>query len=497
MALNIEFVEKPSSSSEILIVPVGSDKQFTLPDGMLKAETIESIKYNLESDPKFKGKPGETFSVPLPKGEAYRSVIFAGFQTDAKDIRPTAVIAAEAGGKLYPALKNAWAKAATFVVTPELLKNEQDRAAGIARIGFGLTRESYEFKKYKDEPKDKKDAPVKLETVEFVTPKAKDATEAYKPLKALAGGVFFARDLVYTAPNDLYPESFAKIIKEGEKKGLKVEIFDTKALEKMGANGIISVGKGSANPPYMAVMTWKGKNCKETDPLVFVGKGVTFDSGGISIKPAAGMEEMSRDMGGAAAVTGLMDTLASREANEYVVGIVGLAENMPSANAVKPSDVYKSLDGKTVEVLNTDAEGRLVLSDCITYAQKNFKPRLIVDAATLTGACMVALGNRYAGIFVNDDKVLQKLQQAGTATGEKVWHLPLDDEFEAEVKGKNTDLKNMGNGRYGGASTAAAFLKAFIKDDTPWGHVDMAGPGIDKPGYGVELFNNFVEQHEP
>lgn len=501
MALTVDFVEKPSSSSEILIVPVGSDKKFTLPDGILKQETIDSIKYNLEADPKFKGKPGETFSVPLPKGEAYRSVLFAGFQTGSKDVRPTSVTAAEAGGKLYPALKNAWARAATFVVTPELLANEQDRAVGIARIASGMDLASYGFDEvYKLPLKDKADGPIKLESVEFVTPKAGDVKKEYAPLKAVAEGVFLTRDLANTPPNDLYPETFANRIKaELEPLGVEVTVLDEKELTTMGAGGIMAVGQGSARPPRMVTMRWKGKDAKESQPLAFVGKGVTFDTGGISIKPAAGMEEMKVDMHGAATVVGLMKTLALRGADEHVVGVVGLAENMPSGNAFRPGDIIKTLAGKTVEVLNTDAEGRLVLADCLTHVQNTYNPRTVIDLATLTGAMVVALGSEYTGVFANDEKFWSQMQEASTVTGEKIWRMPLDPAWKKQMESKIADLQNMGvKGRDAGACVAAGFLEHFIDEGRIWSHWDIAGTGMSKEGgtgVGVQTLDELVRTH--
>lgn len=295
MALTVEFLDTPSSSSSLLVVPVGADKKFTLPAGMLKPDTVKFIQHALSASGKFKGKPGETLSVPLPDGETYTSLLFAGFQGDSKDTRPISVSASEAGSKLYPVLKDSWAKVATFVVTPELLAGVKDRTAGVAHIAKGLLLNSYSFEAYKSAPKTKKaEAPVKLEKVQFVSAgkagvKSADLKKGFAPLKAVAEGVFLSRDLANTPPNDLYPESYAKLIeKELKPLGVEVEILDDKALTKMGAGAIMAVGQGSARQPRMVVMRWKGKGAKGKKPLGFVGKGVTFDTGGISLKPAPG-----------------------------------------------------------------------------------------------------------------------------------------------------------------------------------------------------------------
>ncbi|MES1179767.1 MAG: leucyl aminopeptidase, partial [Hyphomicrobium sp.] len=255
----------------------------------------------------------------------------------------------------------------------------------------------------------------------------------------------------------------------------------------------------------VAVLQWHGAKSKRAKPLAFIGKGVVFDTGGISIKPAAGMEDMKGDMGGAACVVGLLHALGERKANVNAVGIIGLVENMPSGSATRPGDIVRAHSGQTVEILNTDAEGRLVLADLISYTQERFKPRLIIDLATLTGAIMVALGKEYAGLFVNDDRLAHDLLEASASTGEKVWRMPLDKAYDKMIESKNADIKNIG-GRWAGACTAAAFLKYFVKD-TPWAHIDVAGTAMDAPkseinpswgsGWGVRLLDRFVaDKHE-
>lgn len=501
MVLCIEFSVSPSKDSEVLVVPVTGEKAFTLPPSIsLKAESLELMRHALSSHKGFKGKVGETMSVRLPKGEAYTSVIFAGFQQSEEDVRPSGVQATEAGSKLYPALGKECVKAATFAVTNEFLVQDLDRDKAIARLAQGMVLSSYKFDTYMTKDTGP-NAPITIEKVEIVGA-GKNAEEAFKPLKAQAEGVFLTRELTNIPPNDLYPESFRKIIEdELAPLGVTIKVLDYDTLVKMGAGGITSVGQGSDRKPCMVIMEWKGKKPKHDKPLAFVGKGVTFDSGGYSIKPAAGMEDMKMDMHGAASVVGLMKTLALRGADEHVVGVVGLAENMVSGGASRPSDIVRLLNGKTMENLNTDAEGRIVLADCLTHVQSEYDPRMIVDIATLTGAMVVALGKEYTGVFANEEKLWQATQQASTVTGEKVWRMPLDAAFREQMKGKKADLQNMGSkGRDAGACTAAAFLENCIDKGRAWSHWDIAGTGMDSKeggtGVAVRSFDELVRNYD-
>ncbi len=372
-----------------------------------------------------------------------------------------------------------------------------------ALIAQGAMLRHYTFKKYltkkpSEEVAQDKDGLRKLIIHVAHPDKAK---AAFQPLKAVVNGVNFARDLVNEPANILGPVELAEKTKALEKLGVEVEIFDVKQMEKMKMGSLLCVGQGSERPSRMAVMVWNGaKGNKKQKPVCFIGKGVIFDTGGISIKPAAGMEDMKGDMGGSAAVVGVMHALAERKANVNAVGLIGCVENMPSGSAVRPGDVVTSMSGQTIEVINTDAEGRLVLADVFTYAQETYKPKLIVDLATLTGAIMIALGKEYAGMFVNDDKLAEELSAASKATGEKIWRMPLDKAFDKMMDSKNADMKNTG-GRWGGSCTAAAFLQRFIKD-TPWAHLDVAGTAMDGAkndintswgsGWGVRLLDRFV-----
>ncbi len=463
----------------------------------------------------FKGKHGDVLSVILPKGAGFDQVLVVGMGAAEK----LDVIAFEnLGGKILTTLKSISTESASLLLDmPKNTKTSEAEAA--SALAAGVRLRDYNFDKYKskDLSGDRKKSKT-LSSVTIVTTASAKAQALFKDEEALAQGVHLARDLVNEVANVLYPQSYAAIIKkELGALGVQVEILDDKKMEKLGFGAHLAVGMGSIRPPRVVIMRWNGtsgatgsgkgaKPSKADAPIAFVGKGVTFDTGGISIKPAAGMEEMKMDMGGSAAVVGLIRALAARKAKVNVVGIVGLAENMPSDRSYRPGDIVKSLSGKTIEVLNTDAEGRLVLCDALTYIQRTDKPKMIVDLATLTGAIMVALGYEYAGAFVNDDKLWSQLSNASTASGEKLWRMPLDEAYREEMKSKVADLQNLGNlGRYGGACSAAGFLEHFIEGKTPWAHLDIAGTAwwkSDKPtvpkggsGFGVRLLYKLVMDH--
>jgi leucyl aminopeptidase len=381
-----------------------------------------------------------------------------------------------------------------------------------ASLAFGALLRHYSFKKYLTKKNgddaasangagEQKQTPDRLARLVVHCADPDKARAAFEAKRALAEGIYLARDLVNEPANVLGPVEFADRVKELERIGLEVEILDVEALTELKMNTLLSVAQGSVRPARVAVMQWHGAKSKRAKPLAFIGKGVVFDTGGISIKPAAGMEDMKGDMGGAACVVGLMYALAERKAPVNAVGIIGIVENMPSGSAIRPGDIVVSMSGQTVENLNTDAEGRLVLADVIWYAQERFKPRLLIDLATLTGAIMVALGKDFAGLFANDDKLADQLIAASKLTGEKIWRMPLDKSYDRLLDSKNADVKNIG-GRWGGACTAAAFIGRFVKKDTPWAHLDIAGTAMDAPkneistswasGWGVQLLDRFV-----
>jgi leucyl aminopeptidase len=369
-----------------------------------------------------------------------------------------------------------------------------------ADFALGLRLRGYRFDKYKTRKKDSEDDTVEAPDFVIGSSHGVAARSAAQQRFAIAEGVELARNLVNEPPNVLFPAEFADRAKTLEKLGVDVETLDEKAMGKLGMNALIGVGRGSARESRLVAMRWNGARSKRTKPIAVVGKGVCFDSGGISIKPSAGMEDMKGDMGGAACVVGLMHALASRKAKVNVVGIVGLVENMPDGDAIRPGDIITSMSGQTIEIVNTDAEGRLVLADALWYAQETYSPRAIIDLATLTGAIIVALGHEAAGLFSNNDELAQRLVAAGEATGEKVWRMPLGSAYDKLIDSKFADMKNTG-GRHGGSITAAQFLQRFVKE-TPWAHLDVAGTAMGSPssdinhswgsGWGVRLLDRLI-----
>ena len=367
-------------------------------------------------------------------------------------------------------------------------------------IGYflhGFKLKSYKFEKYLTK-KEKKNIII------TVTGKNKPSFQDRLRFKSIEDGTFYARDLVSEPGNVLHPDEYARRINSLKKIGLKINIYDEKRLKKLGMNTLLGVGQGSIRGSYLVTMEWKGKN-DNSRPVAFVGKGVCFDTGGISLKPAKFMEDMTYDMAGSATVVGLMKSLALRKAKVNAVGVVGLVENMPGGNAQRPGDIVKSYSGKTVEILNTDAEGRLVLADALTYTEEKYKPKFIVDLATLTGAIIVSLGSEYAGLFSNDDKLSDQLIQSGDQTQEKVWRMPLNKNFDKLIDSKNADMQNINYVGGAGSTTAAQFLQRFILNKTSWAHLDIAGMAFSKyggalnsggaTGYGVRLLNKLVEDY--
>ncbi|MBS0233559.1 MAG: leucyl aminopeptidase [Proteobacteria bacterium] len=452
----------------------------------------------------FKGKYKSSVEILAPAKLGIDRLIVSGV---GKAGTLTEQQAVDLGGAVLAAIQARKTNSASVIVDIEGSETlSADEIAAL--IGQGAMLRHYNFKKYLtkksgDDASQDKDGLKKL-VIQVAHPDK--AKAAFQPLKAVANGVNLARDLVNEPANILGPVELAEKTKALEKLGVDVEILDVKDMEKLGMGSLLAVGQGSVRPSRLAVMVWNGaKGSKKQKPICFVGKGVVFDTGGISIKPAAGMEDMKGDMGGAAAVIGTMHALAERKANVNAVGLIGCVENMPSGMATRPGDIIKSMSGQTIEVINTDAEGRLVLADVLWYAQEQFKPKLVIDLATLTGAIMVALGKEYAGLFSNEDKLADELLSASRATGEKLWRMPLDKAFDKAMDSKNADMKNAG-GRWAGAATAAAFLQRFVQKDTPWSHIDLAGTAMDGSrndinqswgaGWGVRLLNAFAAQHE-
>ena len=452
-----------------------------------------ALKYS-----RFTGKSGEFVEVAAPEGLGISRLLLVGLgKPSALDAKGLEVIGAQIAARLETAGES---KASFEIEVPKAAKVKAGEAA--AHLAFGARLRAYKFEKYRTRNLD--EFKRYLESVTVATADAAAARRIWQGLEAVADGVNLARDLVNEPPNVLHPEEFARRAKTLAKLGLKVEVLGEAELKKQGFGALLGVGKGSERESQLVVMEWHGGR-KKGEPVAFVGKGVCFDSGGLSLKPSAGMMGMKGDMGGAAAVTGAMMALAKRKARVNAVGVIGLVENMPGGDAIRPDDVLTSLSGQTIEVLNTDAEGRLVLADALTYTQRRFKPRFIIDLATLTGAIVQTLGFEHAGVFANDDRLAERLTDAGRLTGERVWRLPLDPAYDKMIRSKIADVKNIG-GANSGSITAAQFLKRFIEDGTVWAHLDIAGvawqDGEQKPmipswgtGWGVKLLDRLVREH--
>ena len=448
----------------------------------------------------FKPRPGKTCTILAP-GAGLSRIVVVGI---GKRAELTPRLAEEAGGAAAAALpREPAASVAAAGLSPDLA----------ASLAAGAVLRSYRFDRYRTTEKPEERPRFAKLTVLAADPAR--ARDAWTATAAVVAGVRLARDLVSEPPNVLTPAEMAERCRALESHGLKVEVLGPRELAKLGFGALLGVSQGSANEPRMVILRWqgaapgtapgtaRGRRSRAAKPLAFVGKGVTFDTGGISIKPAQGMEDMKFDMAGAAAVIGLMAALAGRNARVDAVGLVGLVENMPSGTAQRPGDVVKTYSGQTVEVINTDAEGRLVLADVLWYCQEKLDPRFIVDVATLTGAMVVSLGHDYAGFFSNDDELSQQLHEAGAATGEKLWRMPLGEAYDKEIKSDIADMKNIG-GRPGGAITAAQFLQRFV-NGKPWAHLDIAGtawaskdaPTVPKgaTAFGVRLLDQFVAKH--
>lgn len=445
----------------------------------------------------YKGAKEQVLTIVAPAKSKLTKLVLVGIGEPGQ---VNELIMQRVGGTALAALGN---KEAQAVIVVDEYKGLALSAGEIAaHIAFGARLRSYRFDKYRT--KLKADQKPNLKALSVATSDASKARQAYGALDKIADGVFMTRNLVSEPANIIYPETLADACVSLKELGVKVDVLDEKQMKKLGMGALLGVAQGSVRPGRLVTMTWNGNpSAKDKKPVVFVGKGVTFDSGGISIKPAAGMEDMKWDMGGAGAVIGAMRALAGRKAKANVVGVVGLVENMPSGNAQRPGDIVTTMSGQTVEVLNTDAEGRLVLADAMWYAQENFNPSCIVDLATLTGAIIIALGHEYAGLFSNDDKLSEQLTASGKSVEEPLWRFPLGEAYDKEIDSPAADMKNIG-GRGAGSITAAQFLQRFIKKGTPWAHLDIAGmawQGKDKPvcpkgatAFGVRLLDRFIAQ---
>jgi leucyl aminopeptidase len=477
----------------VLIVFCGENVKFGPATQRMLAPTGDLVRRAAATE-RFTGKSGSTLDIVAPAGlKAPRLVVIGVGKNTALKRRDLVKLGGIAMGKV-PAV----AAEATIVVE---FASGAIRADQVADMVLGARLRAYTFDRYKTKRKKDDDRPKKVE-VDFACSNPAAAEKAWAAASAVADGVVLARDLVNEPANVLYPAELARRATALTKLGVNVEVLDVAAMKKLGMGALLGVGQGSVHDSRMVVMRWNGGK-RGAAPVAFIGKGVCFDTGGISIKPASGMEDMKGDMAGAACVVGLMHALAARKAKVNAVGAIGVVENMPDGKAQRPGDIVKTMSGQTIEIINTDAEGRLVLADVLHYVNKRFKPRFMINLATLTGAIIVALGQEYAGMFANDDKLVERLIKAGEATAERVWRMPLGPEYDKMIDSKFADMKNTG-GRWGGAITAAQLLQRFV-DKTPWVHLDIAGTALGSPqtdinkswssGWGVRLLDRLVADH--
>jgi leucyl aminopeptidase len=509
--LKVSFAAPSLPASGALVVLMGDD--LTLPSAvheMIGKPAADAIARAVAAE-SFKGKASSGLSILAPAGLQAARLVVVGVG-GASERAETDFVGL--GGAILGRAGKSKSVTVLFQDGPAGLRNDAEAAADLA---LGMTLRAYSFDKYKTKKPDDEAAGDVEVVIAVADPKA--AGKAHRAREAIGEGVLLARTLVNEPPNVLDPEEFARRAAQLEKLGVDVEILDEKKLEKIGMRALLAVGQGSRKESRVVVMRWNGakegkdggkESGKESGkarnaakPVAFIGKGVCFDSGGISIKPAGSMEDMKGDMAGAACVVGLMHALAARKAKVNAIGVIGLVENMPDGDAQRPGDIVRSLSGQTIEIINTDAEGRLVLADVLWYVQERFKPAFMIDLATLTGAVLVALGQENAGLFSNDDALCERLSAASKATREGVWRLPLSAAYDKIIDSKFADVKNSG-GRHAGSITAAQFLKRFV-NDTPWAHLDIAGTGMASPqsdtnrgwasGWGVRLLDRLVADH--
>jgi leucyl aminopeptidase len=495
--MKIDFAEFVMPRSGAVVVGAFEDRVLTATARRLDEETGGAVSRAVAAAPRFHGKKNELLPLIGPPRLPLSRIVVAGLgKPDAVDAR----LLQDLGGNLVAHLNGAGETEAVFAIDPGDGASVKPGEAA-AQLAFGAALRSYRFDKYRTTEKPEKKPSLAAITVTTEAPDA--AKEAHRALGAAAEAVAFTRDLVSEPANALYPETLAERAASLTEYGLAVEVLDENRMRDLGMGALLGVAQGSVRPPRLVVMEHRG-GPEGAAPIAFIGKGVTFDTGGISIKPAAGMGDMKWDMAGAGAVIGLMRLLAARNARVNAVSIVGLVENMPSGSAQRPGDIVRSMSGQTIEVLNTDAEGRLVLADALWYCQDRFKPRLMVDLATLTGAVIVALGNEYAGLFANNDELAERLIASGEAIGEKLWRMPLAESYDRAIDSDAADVKNIGGDRGAGSTIGAQFIKRFV-NDVPWAHLDIAGvawskkdaPTVPKgaTAFGVRLLDRFVAEY--
>src|SRR5882757_806911 len=492
-AVKVGFVPFSAASRGILVVFCDDALKFGAASRKALGAVANTIKRAAATN-QFKGKSGSTLDILAPGGiKAQRLIVVGAGKPSALKEKDFLKFGGVIAGKL-----NAASDAVTISAELPDGAMQPEQAAAIAS---GIRLRAYRFDRYKTKKKDGENGALRAD-VSIAVGDVGAARKAFAPESDVVDGVIIARELVNEPPNVLYPIEFARRASQLKKIGVDVEVLDVKAMTKLGMGALLGVGQGSTQPSRTVIMRWNGGK-KDEQPVAFVGKGVCFDTGGISIKGAASMEDMKGDMGGAACVVGLMHALAARKAKVNAVGAIGLVENMPDGNAQRPGDIVTSMSGQTIEIINTDAEGRLVLADVLWYVARKVKPKFMVDLATLTGAIMVALGTEYAGMFCNNDELAERLGKVGLETGEKVWRMPLGPEYDKQIDSQFADMKNTGP-RNGGSITAAQFLQRFV-DDTPWAHLDIAGTAMGAPktdinhswgsGYGVRLLDRLVAEY--
>ncbi len=490
--MDIQFISSIENNNKADAIFIGyKEKELSLWGSEINMQWDNLIAEGIKSAD-FEGKWGEHITVFA--GRPCQQISILGL--DKKEIREKDILAL--GGKIA---QISYEKKHIIIDISPIEKHIEITESPSALLAQAIMIGSWKFLKYKTE--DQKES--QLQKVEIYTANSEDAQKRFVKLSAITEGMAAARELVAEPGNMLYPQTFMEQAKALESLGCEVEVLDNDVLKEKKMGAILSVGQGSERPPFMVAIHWNGSKDKSAAPIAFVGKGITFDTGGISLKPGQGMEDMIFDMGGAAAVFGALKAAALRKAPVNIVGILGLAENMPSGKASRPGDIVTSYEGKTIEIINTDAEGRLVLADCLTYAQKDCKAKTVINLATLTGAMLVALGMERAGLFGNDAKLIDDLFNAGEKTNELLWPFPLGEEYDEYIKARHADIQNVGKGRNGSSIAAAKFLQAFIDEDISWAHLDIAPTAWayeDKlpiikgaTGFGVRLLHQWLESH--
>jgi leucyl aminopeptidase len=497
--MKIVFTGLDLPRSGAAAVGIWEERVATASARQLDEATGGAITRALAGAARFSGKKGQVLPIIAPANLPLSRIVLVGFgKPDEADAR----VFEEAGGALAAHLDSAGESEATIVA--EVPENSPIPLAAVApSIAFGAQLRCYRFDRYRTKQKPEQKPSLAQLTIASEAPGA--VQRAYQPLEKTVEAISFTRDLVSEPGNVIYPETLAEQALTLRAFGVEVDVLDEAAMRALGMGALLGVAQGSARAPRLAVMQWHGAAAGgQAAPIAFIGKGVTFDTGGISIKPAAGMGEMKWDMAGSAVVIGLMRLLAARQARVNAVGVVGLVENMPSGTAQRPGDIVTSMSGQTIEVLNTDAEGRLVLADAMWYCQDRFKPRLMIDLATLTGGIIVALGHHQAGLFANDDELATRLIEAGKAIGEEVWRMPLAEAYDRDIDSDAADVKNIASGRAASSIVAAQFLQRFV-DKIPWAHLDIAGvawsskdaPTVPKgaTAFGLRLLDHFVAKY--